>query len=197
MDTMTISTKNFQVILISFPVYKAAAPSILSVFGGYFLGLVNMIYVQNTNVVITTLYALTAELCNECLLSVPYFLFAFFFALTISVVPIGYSAFIRTKSSASRFAAVGTLSRPSPPIFEIAIHRTIDRLFTGLLLVKSLTALFTYSRLASFWAVGWQSSLSFIPRYFINSSYYTIAIKYFDIAVKRISEAQLQIRMPI
>jgi hypothetical protein len=177
---MAISTKYFYIFFILFPILQAMRPIVIACLIGVFLGAVYVVYIQYPKIVISTMRTFTTQRFNQFNLSFPNSLL--FGGRGIFVfIPKLLLTFGGAKSCFGWLSAVATNSASFPSGGVITSH----------------TAIF-YPRLSS---IGFaKRNIEFLVTMLANkfnsifshSLYYIIFSKYFEIAKKRIEQAQMQ-----
>ena len=162
---MTVRTKQLQISLVGGPVLKAARPCVLPVLWANLFGWVDVIYIEGAKVVKSAFNALPPKLKNERQLALPVAR-ALVDAVPV-LVPKVLHAWRGTKPVVAFLPAGFALSMLSPSVREVAR------------LPAKLGALVLGGRL---------------PAVFASIHGYIIT-KYFDIACRRIEDAQRQQRM--
>ena len=166
---MTISTQQSKIPHISFPIFEASRPSILSVFRSYFLSWVNMVYIKQAEVINPAFNTLPAKFRHNIKFAFPVvFMCMCFKAMS---TPIRLLAVQTTEARKTGYSASLAFTTLIPARLHIAISTTKNRLISPrsrLLDIKRFTALFANNILSFFFSVSCYTFKPFIPRGFFN-----------------------------
>ena len=176
---MTICTQQSEVSFVSCPISKTTMPSPLAFFRPFFLCAVNMVDVQYAGIVYSAFAAFSAKLVNQCQFTFPITL-SFMLSITLTI-PICFSTNRITESCIGFFLALAAIPVMFPPVGKIASR-------TAILSCSIPKSIGMYG--CRFPAVltdndGWFCSHSCIITIHRTCS----ELKYFDIACRRIEEA--------
>ena len=126
---MAISAKEPKIPLVLFPVSYSLLPSIMSMFRDFLFRFIYVVYIQTSNIRISTPRTSSSEFFNQGFPLFP--LSKFSSQMIIIFVPISFATFIRTISHLRYFSACSALARP---LFVPAIRK-----------ITSATTKFRYS----------------------------------------------------
>lgn len=174
---MAIRTQQSEVSFILGPIFESARPVVRTIFWSNFPLRVNMIYIKGTVIAKTALRAFAAEFFNQRQFSFP---IARTLVDSMAVqIPICLEACIGTKAGRTFIAALFALPRFCPSVRKIA--RSIAVFACPI--AESIGV-----HLSLFPAMGAFNR-------FCRSSHGIMIARYFDIACRRIEDAQRQQRM--
>ncbi len=179
---MTVRTQQAKIAFVVRPILEASRPNIVSIFGALFGLWVKVVDIQYSEIVNPTSRTLPAQGRNNFEFSRPVALVLIDFVSVF--IPVGFEAFCRAVSNIARLATRFTLSILSPPMSEIT------RL-VAILTVSLANAVPMHH--VCFPAARTLNSDRFSSHSPMISNYKaSCKPKYFEIAVKRISDAQDQ-----
>jgi hypothetical protein len=185
-NPMTISTQNFEIPFIVFPVFETKCPIVLAFGRSKFCALVNMINIKNPNIAVPAFSTFSAKLSDKFDFTLPdASLFLKFISLFIPEILL---AFWGTKLSLSWLTTIMAFACVPPPSSMVAryaaiLHTSLTTIGFAEGHIKFISTMLTGKCYSMFF-----HSIS-IPQLPINSK---IERKYYDIAEKRIREAQQQ-----
>lgn len=174
---MAVCAQQLKVTGIRRPILEAARPDVLPVFGAYFFGWVDVVDIQRAVIIKAALRTLAAKVLNQRQLAFP-------IARTLVdavpvLVPVVAQAGIRAEARRAARAAILALSGVTPSVREVAC-------LTAELPGSIANAIGVHlRRLAAVRACDFS----------LGGSHNDIIPKYFDIACRRIEDAQRQQRL--
>lgn len=167
-QSMAISTQQFNVPHVFGPVFKSSSPVITTVFWLNFAILVDMVNIKRPIVIKATPNAFSSKSSDQ--LNFPFPISIFFMNLIPLFVPIRFLTIWAAKSFCTFFSAIKTESVLFPSFRKIARSTAINTVIFFYAItarIKFISTVFAVLFFASFWP-AWRSFCAFIPYNFVS-----------------------------